>query len=105
MANFERGLDPKQAMNIGIFSKRTFPTDEAGAIFVVHHLPTILKKKKIPGDILWKPHGAHYINKKYAKDIEDYTTKYMRSDIASLLPEGVPDASLFWFRMQVFFGV
>jgi hypothetical protein len=94
--NFERHINPKEALGIGIFSPRTFPTDVIGARFIIIHLPVILKTKRIPYDILHKPNGTYGINKKYEKSIEDYTVKYIHIEESFRLPDGVPDASLLW---------
>ncbi|MFA5152761.1 MAG: hypothetical protein WC554_09395 [Clostridia bacterium] len=93
MNKFERGLDPKEAMNIGIFSRKNFQTHKEASEWVTNHLTSILKTKNIPKDILndttHEGESRQYIHPKYFDEISMYFNKYITIGgvMASLYPE------------------
>jgi hypothetical protein len=73
--SFERGKDPKESLGIGIFAVHYFSSLEQAENFILSALPTILKLKQIPEDII-KSNNS-YINDKYHKDLYPYLKKYI----------------------------
>ncbi len=53
--NFERGVDPKKILGIGIFSNKNFTNYEEAGLYIIKHLKIILGKKFIPKDIISVP--------------------------------------------------
>jgi len=98
--NFERHKDPIDAMNIGI--KRTFPYDQPAAELIIEMLPSILKTKKIPKDILkprpwaisWKT-----FHPKYSQTIFNFLDKYVTIESGEL--QGSKDHSLLFLIYQL----
>lgn len=82
--NFERGIDPKKSMNVGLFIKRDFNNLNEAIDWIYNHLSAILKIDKIPEDIIMgekrntsKIHTYLYFKEKYIYKIEDYIDKYL----------------------------
>jgi hypothetical protein len=65
--NFERNIDPLDAMNIGINSTKTFTNYNDAAQFIILHITRILNEPKIPEDIIAYPEGWFF---------EDYYDKF-----------------------------
>lgn len=47
--DFERGKDPKRALQVGIFVKRSFKDDIVAGKFILSNLEVIVKENKKPG--------------------------------------------------------
>lgn len=98
--NFERGKNPKEALNIGLYTYREFEDDMIAAFWVVRHLPAILGTEDIPEDIFGSPLGDQGYNTAYNDTIRDYVMMYISSlEGGPLPPNGVrkfPDASLMY---------
>jgi len=78
---FTEKSDPIEDLEIGIFQPRIFTNIDDGAEFMLKALPAILKKDKIPEDIL-KPRiqeiDPHYsFNPEYFAPILKYVKKYI----------------------------
>ena len=50
--NFERGVNPKKSLGIGIFSNKYFTNYEEAGLYIINHLEIILDKKSIPNNII-----------------------------------------------------
>lgn len=86
--HFERGRDPKEAMEIGLFSPKYFSTMQECVDFIISNLSGILKMQKIPDDIIYdlkNPDpdeiGSLYFREKYFKEIKEYFKKYVKTHI------------------------
>jgi hypothetical protein len=74
--NFERGQDPLDAMNIGIYRIREFETSLLATEWVFHHLLKILKKEKIPKNIIKSK--TYQISEPYLTQIFNYVKEYIQ---------------------------
>jgi len=82
--NFERGKSVKNALGLGVFTKRVFPTDEHAAEYILSVLPQIL----LNGD-------REYHNN--LRILQLYVIDYIVIDEAGgFLPSDVADPSLMW---------
>ena len=80
--DFERGIDPKKTLGIGLFSKRVFDSPEEGADFLIQYFPQILGVDEIPEDIIEEitrpcPHLTFKKNCPSWYEIETYMMKYI----------------------------
>ena len=85
--NFERGIDPKKSIGLGIFSRKKFINNDEAIDYMVNHLTTILDKKAIPRDII-RTKDETWFNDKYYFDLADYIEKYLlnpSTDLDTLL--------------------
>ena len=81
---FTRGLDPKRAMGIGIFTPRPFYTIESAIKWLMPRIPFILNTSEIPEDIfyMWqlprnKKTWEQKLNKDYSTTLQAYIDNYM----------------------------
>lgn len=83
---FTEGGDPIKDMGIGVFVKRTFDTPEKAAKHMYAHLAAILRRKSIPGDVIYpieyrNEEGVRLAyNVKYTKKLFHYIIKYIEGD-------------------------
>jgi hypothetical protein len=82
---FKRGLNPKEAMNIGIFSHKDFESRDEMNNWVANNLTTILRIKKFPEDILndttHEGDARMYIHPAYYTKLGAYFQRYMDANI------------------------
>ena len=86
---FERGLEPKKAMKLGIYTKRNFNSREELADFILNFLPAILQLPEIPEDILGRAGTNKIINYPYflkIKNFIDSTEKTVNNRIGDRYP-------------------
>jgi hypothetical protein len=80
--SFQRGVDPKKTLGIGIFHPKSFASTEEAVKYLIEILPDILKKDKIPNDIIQSDRNHRgdigvWFSWKYYYLILDYMRKYM----------------------------
>jgi hypothetical protein len=74
--SFERGVDPKEALGIGIFSPKNFDTYDDAGDFIIEHLEEILRRKKVPKNLIKTGDRTWFLDEYYDL-LYDYIKKYM----------------------------
>lgn len=80
---FSEGGDPVKDMGIGVFIKKHFDTPEKAAKHMYANLAAILRRKKIPDDIIYpieyrNEEGLRLaFNVKYTKKLYDFVIHYI----------------------------
>jgi hypothetical protein len=74
--NFERGVDPKKILGIGIFSNKDFANYEEAGLYIIKYLKIILGKKSIPKDIIKTNDETWFLDEYYFK-IQEYIDNYL----------------------------
>jgi hypothetical protein len=72
---FTEKSDPIKDMGIGLYVKRYFETPQEYAEFMYNNLAAILRKPKIPDDILYSE--DLFINKEYGRVLHKYIDTYV----------------------------
>ncbi len=75
--NFERGLDPKKAMETGLYSTRAFDNSDDAVEFLMNNLPAILGKKNIPVNII-NTEDRTWFRIEYYSILHDYIEKHIK---------------------------
>lgn len=83
---FTKDSDPIKDLNIGIFSHHNFHTLEEAIDFLYSALPVIIKKNKIPKDII--EIGSKSYKWDYYYDIKHYVFKYININSKSIERHG-----------------
>ena len=83
--NFERGVDPKKILGIGIFSNKYFANYEEAGLYIIEHLKIILGKKSIPKNIISIPKNeptdefSWGFKEEYYFKIQEYIDNYIKN--------------------------
>ena len=82
---FERVKDPKEALNIGIFAKRSFKDDFEAGKFILDHLETIVNKDRD-------------FSKSIGQKVEEYIIRYVsvEGSFTYFAKQDMADPSLVW---------
>jgi hypothetical protein len=83
--NFERGKDPKRALQVGIFVKRSFKDDFSAGKFILSHLESIVN-------------GNKKLGLSIGQKVEEYIMNYITVDdgFNPVWDGKFPDPSLLW---------
>lgn len=76
--DFERGKDPKNSMEIGLY--KNFESLEDGISYIISMIPNILGTKEIPKDIVFDEYSKNYFPADYYDKIREYSDRYLRVD-------------------------
>ena len=72
--NFERGIDPKEMLGVGIYTVHEFHSAVEATDYMIKILPILLHQKEIPKDLY---QSFNHLNAEYANKIFDYIIKYI----------------------------
>ena len=80
--SFQRGVDPKTQLGIGIYYPKKFNTIEEAANYLISALPEILGTEKIPKDIVRsdidkRGYRSIFLSWKYYITIANYVDEYL----------------------------
>ncbi|HNS71681.1 MAG TPA: hypothetical protein PKK07_03080 [bacterium] len=87
--NFERGKDPLEALDLGIFQERSFNDDFEAGSYIMKILPALIKKANDP-------------SKSTGEIVEEYIAKYItvKYSFIDFKVRGMADPSLVWLVRQ-----
>jgi hypothetical protein len=77
--NFERGISPKQALEIGIFSERKFTSYNDFFSFIVNNFWKIIGEENKGKDVIGIDDDTnYYMTEKAGDDLNNYIEKYIK---------------------------
>jgi hypothetical protein len=101
--NFTCGLDPKDAMEIGIFAPKEFEEIDDAVDYLIKYLPIILNTDKIPEDLV-----ISYTKPQSKMTTEEYKNHRIQQDKINVFIRKtikVPNTSTLKIKSSLFYGI